>query len=66
MSINPDAITETIKRAGKINTRVTPTADGKTQIEINEGGSWRVIQSGISQRIAENLVKQATQGVILG
>lgn len=66
MSINPDAITETIKRAGKTNTRITATTDGKAQIEINEGGSWRIIQSDVSPKIAESLVKQATQGVILG
>jgi chemotaxis methyl-accepting protein methylase len=66
MSINPDALVETIKKAGKANTRVTATDGDKAKIEICEGGSWRTIQEGISPRTAESLVKQATQGVILG
>ena len=66
MSINPDAITEAVKKAGKSNTRVVETDGGKAKIEINEGGNWRTIQEGISPKTAESLIKQATQGVILG
>lgn len=66
MPINPDAITETVKRAGRANTRITKGPDGKSQIEINEAGNWRVIQDGISQHMAEDLVQRATKGVILG
>ena len=66
MHINPDAIIETIKKVGKVNARVTPTDDGKAKIEINESGSWRTIQEGVNVKTAESLVRQATQGVILG
>ena len=66
MPINPDAITETVKRAGKANTRITQGTDGKSQIEINEGGNWRIVQTGISQHMAEDLVQRATKGIILG
>ena len=66
MSINPDAIVETVKRVGSTNTRVSTGTDGKSQIEINEGGNWRTIQTGISQRMAEDLVRRATKGIILG
>ena len=66
MSINPDALIETVKRAGRTNTRVVPTTEGKVKIEINENGNWRSIQEGISATIASSIVEKATKGIILG
>lgn len=66
MSIDMNAVTEAVKRAGRANTRITKGPDDRYQIEINESGSWKVIQAGVSQKIAEDLVSRAVNKVILG
>lgn len=66
MSINPDAIHEAVRRAGKMNTRIVEASDGKAKIEINEGGSWKTVQEGLSKPLADKLVNDATRNVILG
>lgn len=52
------------------NTRIVPmpgnNIQGSHQIEILESGSWNVVVSGITLRMAEDMVRQATNRVILG
>jgi hypothetical protein len=65
-----EAITS-IRRVGVTNVRVLPMAgenalEGKFQIEIKDTGDWQTIVSGVSKSIAEGIVSQATNRVILG
>lgn len=64
MLVDVNAITDAIKRVGKMNTRVTPDGD-KFKIDINEGGAWRTIQEGISKQTAEHLISKAANRVLL-
>lgn len=70
MAININEAVQAIKKVGVTQTRVVPMAgqsaiDGKFQIEVNDGG-WRSVVSGITQKMAEDIVAQATNKVILG
>lgn len=60
-----------IKSVGVHNVRIVPmqnesVIDGNHQIEVNESGAWTTIIAGIKRNIAEDLVRQATNKVILG
>lgn len=59
----------TIKSAGSNNVRVVPMPgqpfDGDHQIEVKTD-SWHVVLSGLSKSMAEGLVREATNKVILG
>lgn len=70
MAIKVNEITEAVKKAGSSNTRVVPMAgsglDGLHQIEVKENGSWNSVASGLSKRMAEDLIQQATNRVLLG
>ena len=50
------------------NVRATAQPDGgaQCQIEIREAAGWVVVAGGISRRTAENIIKQASNRVILG
>lgn len=60
-----------IKQAGATNVRAVP-ADGQNihtglyQIEIREAGNWIAIATGMPRSTAEDLIRQATNKVILG
>ena len=65
------AVTNKIKRVGLSNVRVVPMdgqsiVDGQHKIEIKENGVWTVVVSNISKTIAESVVAQAGNRVILG
>ena len=69
--INLNEAIITIKRAGTHNVRVVPmdgenAIDGKCQIEVKEAANWEAIVSGVSKNIADGIVSQATNRVILG
>ncbi len=71
MALDLAAAVQKIKGVGQTNVRVVPMSGqnihgGDYQIEINESGSWSAIVSGIKQRIAEDIVAQATNRVLLG
>ena len=69
--INLNEAITTIKRVGVNNVRVIPmdgenAINGKCQIEVKEASNWQTIVSGVSKSIAEGIVSQATNRVILG
>ena len=71
MTVNINEAIAKIKQVGQTNTRIVPMAgqsvlDGKCQIEVREGGSWNAVASGLTQRMAEELVASASNKVILG
>lgn len=60
-----------IKTAGAKNVRVVPMPNqpaitGMHMIEVKNGGGWVGIVSGLSKTAAEDIVRQATNRVILG
>lgn len=71
MPINVNEAIQQIKRVGSTSARAVPmpgqsVTEGDYQIEINEGGSWRPIVTGIKKKIAEDIISQAVNKVILG
>lgn len=69
--INVNEAIQKIKKVGQTNARAVPmpgqsVADGNYQIEIKEGSSWHPIVTGIKKRMAEDLINQAVNKVILG
>lgn len=71
MAVNVNEAIEKIKKAGAANVRTVPMPGqnvnaGDYQIEINESGTWIPVATGISKKIAEDIVSQATNRVILG
>ena len=71
MSINVNDAVQAIRKAGSINTRISQmageTMDGSHQIEVqNSPGIWQVVLVGIKKPLAESIVREATNRVILG
>lgn len=71
MSINVNDAVSAIKKAGIGNTRViqmpNESLDGLHQIEVQRTpGVWQPILVGIKKPMAEDIVRQATNRVILG
>lgn len=71
MSINLNETTTAIKKAGAANVRVVPmkgqTIDGDHQIEVQPNpGTWQPILTGIKKSMAESIVRDATNRVLLG
>ena len=71
MPINVNEAVERIKKAGTNNVRAVPmpghhVLDGQHQIEVRENAAWAPILTGVSKRIAEDLISQAVNRVILG
>jgi hypothetical protein len=64
-----EAITQ-IKAVGANSVRVVPmpsqNVDGDHQIEINQDGKWTAIVVGVKRAMAEDIVRQATNRVLLG
>jgi hypothetical protein len=60
-----------IKQVGASNARAVPMAgqsvnDGNYQIEICENGNWRSVVSNVKKQMAEDIIQQAVNRVILG
>jgi hypothetical protein len=71
MALDLAAAVQRIKRVGQTNVRAVPMSGqnvqgGDYQIEICEGGSWSAIVTGIKQPMAEDIISQASNRVILG
>jgi hypothetical protein len=71
MSININEAIQKIKEVGPKNVRVVPMPgqnvnSGDYQIEVMSGGSWSSIVLGIKKSMAEDIINQATNRVILG
>jgi len=73
MAINVNEAVQKIKAKGAKNVRIVPMtgqsiSDGDYQIELMEAGSnnWQPLVSGIKKKMAEDLVSQAINKVILG
>jgi hypothetical protein len=71
MPHNLNETIQQIKAAGANNARAVPmsgqsVANGDYQIEIKESNSWKVVMSGIKKQMAEDLIAQAVNRVILG
>lgn len=71
MPINLNEAIQKIKTVGPSNVRVIPMPGqnimtGNYQIEVQDGGNWSSIVVGIKKSMAEDIVSQATNRVILG
>ena len=71
MPINQNEAIQKIKTVGPANVRVIPMPGqnimtGNYQIEVQDGGNWSSIVVGIKKSMAEDIVSQATNRVILG
>ena len=69
--INLNEAVQKIKQVGGTNVRAVPMSGqsvqgGQFQIEVKEGGAWSPIVSGVSKKIAEDIINQAINRVILG
>lgn len=71
MAFNINEVVQTIKQKGVMNSRVVPMpgqnpVDGLYQIEILEGANWNPIVTGIKKSMGEDILKTASNRVILG
>lgn len=71
MTANINEAVQKIKKVGGTNARVTPmpgqdAINGLQQVEIHESGSWQAVVTGITRKMAEDIISQATNRVILG
>jgi len=71
MPINVNEAIQRIKQAGSNGVRAVPmpnqhVADGDYQIEVKTNETWTPIVTGIKKKIAEDIISQATNRVILG
>lgn len=71
MNIDFNSTNVAIKKAGKSNVRIIPMAgqsitEGEYQIEINNNGIWSPVLTSVKKQIAEQIVSQALNRVILG
>ena len=63
--------TQKIKKAGKNNVRTVPMAGqsiqgGDYQIEVRNNDNWTPVVTGVQKSVAESIVSQAINRVILG
>jgi hypothetical protein len=70
MAAHINAVNEAIKRAGPNSVRVVPMKgerfDGKHQIEVRDGARWTMVADGLSQRMATEMIQQASNRLICG
>ncbi len=71
MTANINEAVHKIKLVGGSNVRIVPmpgndALNGLQTIEIRENGSWSSVGTGVTKRIAEDIISQATNRVILG
>jgi len=71
MSLNMNEANQQIKKAGENNVRAVPMAGqsvqgGDYQIEIREGTNWTPVMTGVQKQVAESIINQAVNRVILG
>jgi hypothetical protein len=71
MTVNMNETIQKIKKVGEANVRSVPmqgqsVQDGQYQIEIREGSTWTPIVTGVKKQVAESIISQAVNRVILG
>ena len=70
MPVNINSVVEEIKKVGQSNVRIVPmpgsTVDGLQMIEVRSGSEWKCVAENVSRSIANDLVRQASNRVILG
>lgn len=71
MVFNLNETVNKIKSVGSPNVRSVPMqgndpVNGLYQIEIYEGGVWKALVSGLKKPMAEDIIRQALNRVILG
>ncbi len=70
MVANINEAVEAIKKVGGTNARVVPMpgqdVNGRQQVEIREGASWRAVVTGVSRKMAEDIIAQAVNRTICG
>lgn len=71
MPININEAIQKIKQAGAQAVRTVPMPGqsvdgGDYQIEIQVGNSWQPVVTGVKKPMAEDIVRQATNRVLLG
>jgi len=71
MPVNINEAIQKIKRAGAANVRTVPmdgqsVNDGNYQIDIRNNGGWDTILVGVKKQMAEDIIRQATNKVLLG
>lgn len=57
---------EKIRQVGLDNARITQLGNGKAKIEIKTKAGWVSVLSSVNSGIAEDILRQATNKVILG
>lgn len=67
--VNMNEAIRKIRSVGPQSVRAVPMpdqpVDGDYQIEINNGG-WEPIVTGVKKQMAEDIIRQATNRVLLG
>jgi hypothetical protein len=72
MSININHATQSLRRVGQQNVRIVPmpghsAVSGQHRIEIKEANAdWQPLVEGLERSLADNIVQQAFNRVILG
>ncbi len=71
MTANINEAIQTIKRVGATNARIVPVSgqsalNGQQQIEVRDGGNWSAVVTGVTRQMAESIIAQASNKVILG
>ena len=55
-----------IKKAGVENVRKIPATNGMVEIQIRAGDSWYTIMEDVPAKSADDIIRQASNKVILG
>lgn len=55
-----------IRQVGTTNVRKVPNSGGTMDIQVCESGNWRTILSGVLAGAADDIIRQATNKVLLG
>lgn len=68
--VNVSEAIQKIKSVKPANVRIVPMigegVDGNQQIEICVNGTWQTVVAGIKRPMAEDLIRQTTNRVLLG
>lgn len=67
--LNISEVVQQIRSVGANNSRIVPISSGGNttyKIEINESGAWRPVIAGVNLNMAEDMMRQAVNRVILG
>lgn len=71
MPLNLNEVINSIKKVGASAVRTVPMSgenvnDGNYQIEIRSGDMWTPIVTGVKKPMAEDIIRQAVNRVIIG